>query len=211
MDGLLIDTETIYDIAWLETFHHFNIENGPEVIPQMTGMSDATSRAFLNQTYRDDTLYDKLLPHCNDLFWELIETRGIDLKEGAQDLLDELSKNGVKTVLATSTSKMRALRLLEISGLRYDFEFMCYGNMVTHSKPHPEMYELVVTLSNLPKEEIVVLEDSINGVLSCNAAQLDVIWIPEKEYPVVPEGFHYYKKFNSLVEAKNTILAIIPE
>ena len=210
MDGLLIDTEIIYEKAWVSIFSKYGVNDGLNTMIETRGMSDTTTRNYMNTKYNDDAFYDRYVTEADNQFWEIVKQDGVTIKEGAQELIDALHALDVKMALATSTQKMRADRLLEISGLRTYFSFRCYGNMVTHSKPHPEMYELVAKLTNVEKESLVILEDSINGVKSGNGANIDVIWIPEMTYDLeVEKSINVLAKYDSLSDAQGYILNLV--
>ncbi len=210
MDGLLIDTEIIYEKAWVSIFSKYGVNDGLNTMIETRGMSDTTTRNYMNTKYSDDAFYDRYVTEADNQFWEIVKQDGVTIKDGAQELIDALHALDVKMALATSTQKMRADRLLEISGLRTYFSFRCYGNMVTHSKPHPEMYELVAKLTNVEKESLVILEDSINGVKSGNGANIDVIWIPEMTYDLeVEKSINVLAKYDSLSDAQGYILNLV--
>ena len=49
------------------------------------------------------------------------------------------------------------------------------------SKPNPEIYLKAVSQSGLNKHEILVFEDSRNGIEACNNAGLDVVYVPDRD------------------------------
>ena len=63
-------------------------------------------------------------------------------------------------------------------GTSYFSAVIC-GAMVTHSKPHPEIYERACEALAIEPGEALVLEDSRNGIRAGLAAGASVIWIPD--------------------------------
>ena len=55
--------------------------------------------------------------------------------------------------------------------------------MVTHSKPHPEIYQMACKSLGLKPEECIAVEDSPNGIKSAVAAGLKTIMIPDTIAP----------------------------
>ena len=57
------------------------------------------------------------------------------------------------------------------------FSEIVTGDMVTHKKPHPEIYETAHAAVGLPKERCVVIEDAVTGVTAAKAAGLKCIGV----------------------------------
>ena len=53
------------------------------------------------------------------------------------------------------------------------------GDMVTHSKPHPEIYELACSKMGLDPAGTYAIEDSFHGVRAASAAGMRVIMVPD--------------------------------
>ena len=47
------------------------------------------------------------------------------------------------------------------------------------AKPDPEIFQLAHQFLSLPKKQVLVLEDSQNGVLAAHRAKLDVVMVPD--------------------------------
>lgn len=72
--------------------------------------------------------------------------------------------------------------------------------MVTKGKPAPEIYLKSAELLNLPIEECIGLEDSINGVLSICRAGMRAVMIPDLQEPTKEVEDMLYAKLNSLTD-----------
>ena len=55
------------------------------------------------------------------------------------------------------------------------FEFVLAGDVVSKKKPAPEIYLLALEKTGLKPDECVVIEDSRNGVLAANAANMNIV------------------------------------
>jgi beta-phosphoglucomutase-like phosphatase (HAD superfamily) len=105
------------------------------------------------------------------------------VRPGVRSLVEYISRRTAK-ILALATSALR--RELEIivgeKGLdliRY-FRFMLTGEDVNRSKPDPEVYERLLTLSRIPSYRCLVLEDSGPGVEASHAAGAACIAVPNE-------------------------------
>ena len=82
-----------------------------------------------------------------------------------------------RLALASNSTK-RFVRDALVEGRMIDlFECVCTADDVTHRKPDPEMYTLILERLNLAPEEVLVFEDSPAGVAAAQAAGCPVILV----------------------------------
>jgi HAD superfamily hydrolase (TIGR01509 family) len=93
---------------------------------------------------------------------------------GALELIHLASADGHwKLAIATSSPEKKANYTLQIVRVPIErFAAVITGDMVTHKKPHPEIYELALIMLGLPASRCVVIEDAVTGVASAKAAGL---------------------------------------
>lgn len=209
MDGLLLDTERIYHETWKETFIEENIQITNEQLTMISGKSLQQTKEFINQLTNDQDIFDKLRVIREEKFWSSINSFGLPIKIGAQQLLNELRTHNILTALASSTAKKRAIKLLELSGLVHYFDCMIFGDMVKETKPDPEIFEKIQLVYGLKKEEILILEDSYSGIQAANNASIDVIWIKDIVDLDEKSDLNLFDKFDSLQNATEKILSLI--
>lgn len=75
-------------------------------------------------------------------------------------------------VLASSASHSTINKVFERFNLDQYFIGKLSGADLKKSKPHPEIFENAAILAKIPKENCIVIEDSDNGVLAANRAQI---------------------------------------
>ncbi len=78
-----------------------------------------------------------------------------------------------------------------------------YGNLVTHSKPNPEIYLKACELLGVKPEETFAVEDSYNGIRAASAAGMKVIMVPDMQPPTKETDELIYAKFDSLLDFMN--------
>ncbi len=126
------------------------------------------------------------------------------LKDGAEDLLRELSKQGKKLALATSAPPRLYLAALENNGVAQLFDFFADTGKVARGKAYPDVYEYAAKGLGLLPCECVVFEDIIEGVRSskaggfCAAACLDEHYIADWE-DMKKESDLYFRSFRELM------------
>lgn len=182
MDGVLLDSETISDRTWLTVAEQMGVDNIQALISDCRGQNAADTIAHLRE--RCSKLFDAelFIMRTTELFYQIEATEGIPLMKGAKAALEYLSKK-YRLALASSTDGVAVRRQLERAGLLSYFETRTTGNMVTHSKPNPEIYRMACASLGLQAERCCAVEDSPNGIRSAHAAGLLCIMVPDKIQP----------------------------
>src|SRR5699024_3179235 len=123
-------------------------------------------------------MYESFEKEKVDLFLEL---SGVDvenelfstppkLKEGLLSLLDYLKENNYILVVASSSKRFIVEKMLKNANLTSYFSAVVGGDEVIQSKPHPEIFKKAAALTGVESSQILILEDSLNGVRSAYAA-----------------------------------------
>ncbi len=79
-------------------------------------------------------------------------------------LLKAARERGCQTALATMSHCQQVQRVLDILELRTSFDFVATRDDVTHGKPDPEIYQLVLSELGQTPEVSLIIEDSPVGV-----------------------------------------------
>lgn len=204
MDGLLLDTETLYQQFWFKVLQEKNIDITREELRKIIGMSyDQAKNYFLNYVDTEEEFIE-LRQRREVYFWEHVENIGMPLREGADQILSYLRENNIKTALITSTEEQRAKKLMNIARLNHTFDYMVFSNMVTKTKPDPEMYHYLEKLTDIDMSEWIVFEDSYSGLKAANNAGVDVVWIKDLAI-LMDDNVDYIQKHDSLLDALNNI------
>ncbi len=81
-----------------------------------------------------------------------------------------------KLGIATSSPGKKSAQTLKSSRVNTDlFDAWIHGDMITHKKPHPEIYETAARELGLSPTDCVAVEDAILGVQSAKTAGMKVI------------------------------------
>jgi beta-phosphoglucomutase len=87
-----------------------------------------------------------------------------------QALLRDVRRQGYPTALATQSHREEALRVLEILGIRDEFDVIATREDVEHGKPDPEMHLLVARELGVELGDCLAVEDSPAGIEAALAA-----------------------------------------
>jgi beta-phosphoglucomutase len=179
LDGVLVDTAQYHFLAWQRMAAELGIHFGEAENEQLKGVSRAES---LNRilAWGGKSLSDAEKQHWmtlkNDWYLELV--RGMpadDYLPGAHEFLRASRAAGIKVALG-SASKNAPL-ILERLGWIPLFDAMVDGNVVTASKPDPEVFLEGARRLGLKPEECVVFEDSEAGVEAARRGGMKVVGI----------------------------------
>ncbi|OAI42132.1 hypothetical protein AYO41_01170 [Verrucomicrobia bacterium SCGC AG-212-E04] len=181
MDGLMIDSESIYQMAWLRAIREFEREMPDEVFRRFLGRNLPDSHALLAEIYGAEFDVGGFLGRCSTIARTHIEAHGIPHKTGLGTLLDALEARGLPKGVATSTRREWALRSL--GALADRFEVLATGDEVPRGKPAPDIFLLCAERLQVAPPACLVLEDSEAGIHAAHAAGMRVIMVPDLVEP----------------------------
>lgn len=186
MDGLIFDTELLYYQATQIVADQMAIPYTKDVYLAYVGVSDEEVWAAYHERY--DAAFgpetvDRFIQAAFDQTLLLFEQGQAALKPGVHDLLRYLDEKGIPRILASSNQRRVIDTLLDSAGLTQEFpEIVCFDDVV-RAKPDPEIFEKAHNRLGVPKNQLVILEDSANGIHAAHAAGIPVIMVPDLVAP----------------------------
>ncbi|MCD7892652.1 MAG: HAD family phosphatase [Erysipelotrichaceae bacterium] len=200
MDGLMINSEEVTYERYVKVLKDMNLDMSREFYTTLLGQTIPRAfnkmRAFYGEDFPCQEVIDKVHILLNDDF----KDEGIPIKKGLVELLEYLTKNNYKIIVASSSNKERVTKLLkQVNVYQYLDDCIC-GNEVSQGKPNPEIFLKACEKLNVLPSEAMVIEDSEAGIEAANAASIPVICIPDMKYPDIEYANMTYKILNSLDE-----------
>lgn len=168
LDGVLIDSETIYTQFWEGVGKKFALPS-PTFAQDIKG---TTLKDILDTYFADEPIRSGVI----DMIHEFENRVQYPLFEGVYEFVDELRAHGIKTAVVTSSDAVKM-------GFLYDqhpdfkshFDTIIDGSHVTRSKPDPEGYELAARTVGCDPCDCYVFEDSFLGLEAGHRAGATVI------------------------------------
>ena len=171
-DGILVDTEWAIYQAWLKTFRGHGQDLPLSLYTRCIGSDfDAWSPKI----------------HLEDLTklgfdWVKMDAqRQIEIRaalemagpiEGVMELLAEIRNHNIPAAVVSSSSHFWVDGWLDKLGMRDFFsEIVCKGD-AARIKPAPDLYLEAAGRLGVQAEECLVIEDSLNGLISAKAASI---------------------------------------
>ncbi len=171
MDGVIVDTEPVHRYAYFQHFSELNIDVTEELFTSFTGNSTRNVFQQVNSIFNLNADVEELIIRKRTIFNDAFDHKeDLELLEGVENLIRNLHENEFELILASSASKVNIDRVFRRFGLHTYFKHIVSGEDFPKSKPHPAIFEFAASLSTVPKENCIVIEDSTNGVLAAKAA-----------------------------------------
>lgn len=178
MDGLMFDTEPLYYKANQKTADALSIPFDYSFYEKYIGASDSDFFDAMYQHYPKDKVDQFIVDSKVDLE-HLLFSQPPEMKRGLVPLLEYLTANGYKTVVASSSERKTVEKLLSVTHLLDYFDGFIGGDEVAKSKPHPEIFQKAARLVGGDEPDVLVLEDSLNGIRAAHSAGYKVVMIPD--------------------------------
>lgn len=200
MDGVIFDTERIYQNCWKSEGADYNIGDIQRLYCKMMGASsDEIEKLFKNE-YGNDFPFQKYRAQVKSKINEIIETNGLPFKNGVMEILEFLKENHIPVALATSTSRPSVESHLKRAGIKEYFDYIVTGDEVSKCKPDPEIYLKACRGIGVEPQFAIAIEDSFNGIRSAFRAGMKTVMIPDTVMPDDEIIGMLYGKFNNLLE-----------
>ena len=180
MDGLMFDTEKIYFSANSQTASELEMDYSFDVYSQFIGAGLKEEYSGMLDIYQDEPLLEKYYNRSGELVMDALLNGPVDKKLGLIELLEYLKAENITAVVASSTHRELVNKLLDRLGVAHYFKDAVGGDEVPNAKPDPAIFNLAFERTGIStKENAIVLEDSKNGLLAANGAEIPVIWVPD--------------------------------
>ena len=179
MDGLLIDSEPLWQEAEILVFEQVGINLTRELCQQTQGLriDEVVEYWYTKHPWTNLTKLEVEKSIVNKVI-ELIQLKGEPLPGVEQAIALVRSKN-VKIALASSSAMIIIQAALQKLGLSETFTEVYSAESEVLGKPHPGVYLTTAKKLDIPPQSCLALEDSLNGVLAAKAARMKCIAIPE--------------------------------
>ena len=180
MDGLLLDTETIYTLATQQILSPFKLEFTWELKSKMMGLDEQTAAEILVKETGIDMTAAEYLEQRTRLHEKMFLECGA--MPGALELVTALRDLGVKLGVATSSHKrVFELKKRNNHGLFSMFELVVCGDEISRGKPDPEIFQACAEKLGVRPSECMVFEDSKFGVQGALNGGFYCCWVPHAQ------------------------------
>ena len=178
MDGVIFDSERAYIAAYKKLAPKYGL-NDFEVIHRACMDSIGANRQKTKEIFFAYVGHEfDYLAYREDVQAELNKNDYV-IKPGVYEIFDWLREIGAKIALASSTREVSVRKSLGKADLVKYFDQIVCGDMVSHSKPHPEIFLKAAETLQVAPETCYVIEDSFKGIRAAHAAGMHPIMVPD--------------------------------
>jgi HAD superfamily hydrolase (TIGR01509 family) len=187
-DGVIIDTERDgHRVSFNMTFKEFGFTDEWSVdyyheLLQIAGGKERMKHHLETKGFskpvppeKVDDLIKEMHKRKTAIFVELIEKGKLPLRPGIHRFMKEAMEAGLKIGVCTTSNEQAAKAITEKILADIKFDIVLAGDVVSKKKPDPEIYNLALSKTGLKADEVIVVEDSRNGVLAGKAAGTHVV------------------------------------
>ncbi len=178
MDGLLIDSEPLWNEAASGIFEGFGLRLSEQQYGTTTGLR---TREFLIHWFGQFGIAEKHIPEAELRLTarviELVKQRGKPMP-GVSHIFDLFEKKGFKIGLASSSPPELIAVVTDILNIGGYLGAVSSAGELVNGKPHPQVYlDCAEKLAASPLQ-CLCFEDSCNGMIAAKAARMKCVIVP---------------------------------
>lgn len=168
MDGVVVDSEPLYQKAEEQFFATYGITIPPEDWKLFRGSTENKFYDLARNRYNINESVDALQLKGRHYVFKVFENELV-LKSGFAELYDRI-QGRYKTGLVTSTPRVIFNYMDKQINLSQYFRDVICGEDTELHKPDPQPYLMMMALLNVRPDHCVIVEDSIPGLKSAYAS-----------------------------------------
>ena len=180
-DGLILDTEMPDYLSWQEVYQAYGVELPMDLWCSIVGGdadSDFEPHEYLEARLHSQVDREQIWVSRRKSYLEHLES--LPILPGVQQLLDDAKQLGLKLAIASSSPENWVAGHLTRLGLSRYFDSVVTADDVAATKPDPALFLLAAEKVGAKPDEVIVFEDSNNGVRGAKRAGMYVVVVPNE-------------------------------
>ena len=176
MDGTIVDSLPFHYKAWKIFFNENKVENFSEKLKDYKG---GGTLDLMNAVYGDKYSRKELKIMTDDkeiIFREIYKNNVVPIM-GFMEMFELIKSKNILVGIASNAIRKNVEMILSELKIYEKFDSIICGDEVKKGKPDPEMFNETVKRFNLKKEECLIFEDSVEGILAAVNSKVDVVGI----------------------------------
>ena len=179
MDGVLTDSEPLINAAAVAMFKEKGLTVQPEDFLPFVGTGENRYLGGVAGKYNFPFDLEADKKRTYEIYLELVPTQ-LRAFPGAQNLVHECRKAGLKIAVASSADRIKIEANLKKIGLPPAiWDSIVTGEDVVHKKPAPDIFLAAADKLHLTRSQCTVVEDAVNGVEAAKAAGMRCVAVAQ--------------------------------
>ncbi|MBC7687190.1 MAG: hexitol phosphatase HxpB [Aquabacterium sp.] len=178
MDGLLIDSEPLWNEAAAETFSPYGFRLTTEQYITTTGMR---TKEFVEWWFEHYKVPMQFAPLAEEAILKNVVAKVAakgKAMQGVAHIINFFIQRNFKTGLATSSGNPLIDVVIDKLGIRQYLHVISSAADLPFGKPHPQVYLNCAEALNSHPTRCVCFEDSFNGMIAAKAARMKCVVVP---------------------------------
>jgi mannitol-1-/sugar-/sorbitol-6-/2-deoxyglucose-6-phosphatase len=178
MDGLLIDSEPLWNEAADEIFKNYGLSLSEEQYKTTTGLR---TREFVQWWFTKFNIGEAELANAEKAIvqkvMEKVQQRG-RIMPGVEHIFDFFQKKQFKIGLASSSPLELIHLAIQLCGIEPYLQATASAGELPYGKPHPQVYLNCAQMLQAQPTDCICFEDSFNGMIAAKAARMVCVVVP---------------------------------
>jgi len=176
MDGVIIDSEPLYYQIQKGFFKELGFSVSKQEYNTFIGAGMQLLWEKLHSKHNLPYTVEQLVAMNNVLIYKTFSNSdSLRATDGFYSFLTYIKEMGIKTAVASSTSKKIINVILSRLGVIHEFDVIISSEEVLLGKPEPDIFLRAANKLNLKPTNCIVIEDSKNGVEAAGKAGMRCI------------------------------------
>ncbi len=178
MDGLLIDSEPLWNEAANDVFKSYGINLTDEQQETTTGLR---TKEFLEWWFRYYKIGEEEFARAGEKImqhvFEKIQRKG-KIMPGVEHIFNFFRSRNFKIAIASQSPQSLIEMVMDICGIRGFVQATSSAEYLPYGKPHPQVYLNCANALQSNVLECICFEDSFNGMIAVKSARMKCVVVP---------------------------------
>jgi len=176
MDGTMVDSLPYHHEAWKIFFNENKVENFSEKLKDYKG---GGTLDLMKAVYGDKYSLKQLkkMSDEKEVIFRRIYKGKINPIEGFMNFLIDVKSKNILIGLASNAIRKNVSLITKELEIYDGFDSIISGDEVDNGKPNPEMFNKTIDRFKINKNECLIFEDSLEGIMAANNSGINVVGI----------------------------------
>lgn len=202
-DGVILDSEGQYQKYWILGCKENGYDLSIEQELTLRSQDHQLTNEYFKKIFGEDCSYENIHKSRTRMMDEYLLTHHLYLKDGVKETLEYIKKNtDLKLIIVSSSPIPYIQKHAGFNGILPYFDKIISARNVKRGKPFPDVYLKALEEAGIDKEEVIVFEDSPNGIRSAYNAGLKAVFIQDlspADEEIKNKSIYQLKSFNEII------------
>ena len=178
MDGLLIDSEPLWNEAAVDVFKIFGATLTHDLCNTTTGLRTREFITWWFNYFKIETIDAKIAETL--IFTSILQKVEANpiIMPGVHHIINFFHEKGFKIGIATSSPQSLINLVVKLTGIAPYINATSSAEDLPYGKPHPQVYLDCAEKLQVNPTDCLCFEDSFNGMISAKAARMKCVVVP---------------------------------